>query len=327
MGIRLRHAALGAVAFNVALVLLTAGLSLQAELQNPMEGRLFDVNGVGVHAIGSTRAAAASAEEGAYDALVLLHGASTSALDFKDNLLETLSEGARVVALDRPGHGYSERGSEPGMDHPGRQAEIVLAALAAMDITRPVIIGHSWAGSVVLAAMLAEHDAVDPVAGVLIAGVTHPYEREHSAPTRLALAPYTGLIFRWQYLAPIGRMALEPTVERVLAPDEVPDGYVESTGLYLSLRPETFYHNAKDRSALSGHLIEQAARYDDIDVPLLSIAATEDHVVPPADHHRRLLEDYPGTVPVEIAGAGHSPHHTRTGDVVDAIESFLEQLR
>ena len=327
MRIRLKHVAIGAVAFNVGLVLLTAGLSLQAELQNPMEGTLVDVNGVEMHAIESTSAAAASAEKGTYDALVLVHGASTSALDFKDNLLEDLSAGRRVVALDRPGHGYSERGSEPGMDHPGHQAEIVLDTLAEMDITRPVIIGHSWAGSVVLAAMLAEHDAVDPAAGVLIAGVTHPYEREDSAPTRLALAPCTGLIFRRQYLAPIGRMAVEPTVERFFAPDEVPEGYIDETGLYLSLRPDTYHHNARDRSALSGHLVEQATRYDDIDKPLLSIAATEDHVVPPADHHQKLLEDYPETVPVEIIGAGHSPHHTRTGEVVDAIESFLEQLR
>ena len=327
MKVRLRHVVIGVVAFNVGLVLLTVGLSLQAEMQNPMEGVLVDVDGVEMHVIESMPAAVSGADGDAYDALVLVHGASTSALDFKENLLGELSTEHRVVALDRPGHGYSERGSEPGMDDPKNQADTVLDTLAEMDISRPVIIGHSWAGSVVLAAMLAEHDVVDPAAGVLIAGVTHPYENEDSAPTRLSLAPIMGPIFRWQYLTPIGRMAIEPTVERSFAPDEVPEGYVDETGLYLSLRPETYHNNAEDRSALSDHLVEQAAHYEDIDKPLLSIVATEDHVVPPINHHRKLLEDYPETVPVEIAGAGHSPHHTRTSEVVDAIESFLRQLQ
>ena len=326
MRIRLTHVAIGVVAFNVALVLLTVGLSLQAEMQNPMEGTLVDADGVEMHAIESAPAAAASIEENGFDALVLVHGASTSALDFKNNLLEELSATHRVVALDRPGHGYSERGSEPNMDDPKNQAETVLDTLAEMGIAHPVVIGHSWAGSVVLAAMLAEHQSVDPAGGVLIAGVTHPYEREDSPPTRLSLAPVTGPIFRWQYLTPIGRMAIEPTVEQSFAPDEVPEGYVDETGLYLSLRPDTYYHNAKDRSALSEHLVEQSAHYSEIDKPLLSIVATEDHVVPPADHHEKLLEDYPETVPIELAGAGHSPHHTRTDEVVDAIESFLAQM-
>jgi len=45
-----------------------------------------------------------------------------------------------------------------------QQAGVVLDTLSKMHIKSPVIVGHSWAGSVVLAALLAEHDSVKPVA-------------------------------------------------------------------------------------------------------------------------------------------------------------------
>lgn len=261
------------------------------------------------------------------DALVLIHGASTSSLDFSTNLLPALSRSYRVAAIDRPGHGYSDRGSSPDMHDPVQQANAILETLERMYIRHPVLIGHSWAGSVVLAALLAEGSKVEPVAGVLIAGVSHPWDREDSRPTKLALAPFFGPLFTWQYLAPIGRMAIAPTVERVFAPDEVPENYIHDTGLYLSLRPDTYRYNALDRTNLSDHLIAQSNRYRQINTPLLSIAAIEDHVVPPYDHHDKLIEAVADVKAVMLAGAGHSPHHTRTDDVVSSIETFIEGLQ
>ncbi len=54
--------------------------------------------------------------------------------------------------------------------------------------------------------------------------------------------------------------------------------------------------------------------------------ATEDRVVAPADHHEKLIVALPETRAVDIIGAGHSPHHTRTDEVVSAIEAYLSEL-
>ena len=75
--------------------------------------------------------------------MVLFHGASTSALDFTVNLLPELSKRYRVVALDRPGHGHSEKGPRPDMDNPSQQAKLILDTLAEMEIESPVLIGYS----------------------------------------------------------------------------------------------------------------------------------------------------------------------------------------
>jgi len=318
---------IGAVVFNLGLVLVTLALSKQAEIAHPMEGVLVNLDGTNMHVIKSAPRADDKQKEAAHDAMVLIHGASTSALDFKSNLLPELSDRHTVLAIDRPGHGYSERSARPDMHHPSQQAGLILDTLAKLNIERPVLIGHSWAGSVVLAALLLNHPTVDPAAGVLIAGESHPYESEDSTPTKLALAPYFGPIFRYEYLTPVGRMAIEPTVESYFAPDRVPENYIDDTGLHLSLRPDTYLYNARDRSRLGEHLVDQSKLYPSLETPLLSIAASGDHVVPPSDHHDMLLEDVPTATAVAIEGAGHSPHHTRTDEVVEAIESFVDELR
>lgn len=326
MRILAKHVVIGILVFNAGLVLLTFALSQQAQLQNPMQGRLLGINEISMHVIESKPVDYQASNEFSFDALVLIHGSSTSALDFTGNLLPELSARYPVVALDRPGHGYSDRGSLPHMDNPAQQASLILDTLEEMQISSPVLIGHSWAGSVVLAALLAEHENVRPSAGVLIAGVTHPYGREDSRPTKLALSPYVGAIFRWQYLSPVGRMAIAPTVERFFSPDKVPENYVRDTGLYLSLRPNTYLYNALDRTRLSDHLVDQSKHYAGITTPVLSIIASGDQVVSPSDHHDRLIEALPAVQAVEVAGAGHAPHHTRTDEVVGAIKSFVDEL-
>ena len=326
MKFRIKYIVIGVLAFNLALLLLTQGLSYQAEMQNPRAGILVDVDNTEMHVIQHSEGNSALVTDSPYDAIVLIHGASTSALDFSTNLLPELSKRHHTIAIDRPGHGYSERSSRADMDNPINQAELILDTLSQMQIEKPVLIGHSWAGSLVMAALLADHESVSPAGGVVIAGVTHPYEREDSAPTRMALAPVSGVFFRWQYLAPIGRFAIAPTVERFFAPDAVPENYIQDTGLNLSLRPRTYLYNAKDRSNLPSNIVFQSELYGNVDTPMLSIAASEDRVVPPADHHEKLIKEVKDIEAVTIEGAGHSPHQTRLEEVTDAIEAFLGRL-
>lgn len=322
----LRNVIFGVIVFNVAMVLLTLGMSYQAEKNHPREGVLVDVGDAMMHAILSSTETSPASNDTPYDALVLIHGASTSSLDFTNNLFPELSKRHLTIAIDRPGHGYSERSSREDMDIPASQAELILDTLSELQVKNPILIGHSWAGSVALAALLIDHESVVPAGAVVIAGVTHPYERQDSTPTRLALAPVGGTVFRWQYLSPIGRFAIAPTVERAFDPDPVPENYIDETGLHLSLRPKQYLFNATDRSNLPRNIVDQAGLYGTIQTPVLSIAASEDKVVPPEDHHDKLIQDVADIEAVIIDGAGHSPHHTRLTEVVDSIEMFLKKL-
>jgi len=221
---------------NVALAAISLGLNWLASHQHPPEGKFVDLGNITTHVIEAPLSRSDSSA-----AVVLIHGANTSALDFDNNLLPALSERYSVIAIDRPGHGYSERGQSENMHDPTVQAITILDTLASLGMDSPILIGHSWAGSVVMAALLADHD-VEPRAGILIAGVTHPWDYKDSQVTSTALAPVRGLFFRYQYLPIAGRLAIPSTVEQALAPDPVPANYIEDTGLYLSLRPTYLYN-------------------------------------------------------------------------------------
>ena len=318
----LRRTFIALLVYNLGLVIITALLSFQATLDHPMVGQRVASGEDQLHVIESGKAA-----DDNDLSVVLIHGASTSALDFSTNLQPLLSGNWHVLAIDRPGHGYSDRGDEHMANQPAHQARMILDTLHELDVKNPVLVGHSWAGSVVMAALLLKHEHVDVKAGVLIAGATHPYEGGSAWHVELTAKPLIGDIFRWQYIAPIGRLSLESAVQVVFAPEAMPENYIEDTGLTLSLRPSVYKSNSLDLTGLSAYLSVQAPQYPTITRPLLSIAASEDHVVPAWNHHDRLIKQVKQITPVMIEGAGHAPHQTRPELVTELIDTFLGTLQ
>ena len=159
----------------LAILLLVAGLaaftgwkSREIALRFPATGRFVEVEGGRLHY-------AERLPDGAPRAtVILLHGASGSQADVMAPLGDRLAaEGFRVLAFDRPGHGWSDRPDGRDDASPARQAQLVRQAAERLGVTRAIVAAHSLAG--VMATNLAiEHK--DFVAGlVLIAPVTHPW--------------------------------------------------------------------------------------------------------------------------------------------------------
>jgi pimeloyl-ACP methyl ester carboxylesterase len=77
--------------------------------------------------------------------VVLLHGLPGTAEDF--NEVTPLLAGHRTIAIDRPGFGYSG-GGYVKFD---RQIEVLDALLRRLHVTRPILVGHSYGGTISLA--------------------------------------------------------------------------------------------------------------------------------------------------------------------------------
>lgn len=81
---------------------------------------------------------------GAGTPVVLLHGLPGTAEDF--NEVTPLLAGHRTIAIDRPGFGYSS-GGYVKFD---RQIEVLDALLSKLHVTRPILVGHSYGGTLAL---------------------------------------------------------------------------------------------------------------------------------------------------------------------------------
>jgi pimeloyl-ACP methyl ester carboxylesterase len=76
--------------------------------------------------------------------VVLIHGLPGTAADWED--VTPLLAGHRTIAIDRPGFGYSSGGYVPF----DRQLEAIHELLAKLHVTRPILVGHSYGGTISL---------------------------------------------------------------------------------------------------------------------------------------------------------------------------------
>jgi 2-hydroxy-6-oxonona-2,4-dienedioate hydrolase len=101
-------------------------------------------------------------EQGAGVPAILLHGSSlgSSADVFRRNLRALGAQGIRAIALDLPGFGKSD--GADGMSGAERK-NLVLRFMDALGLPRAALIGHSSAGSTVVALALAHPERITHV--------------------------------------------------------------------------------------------------------------------------------------------------------------------
>jgi pimeloyl-ACP methyl ester carboxylesterase len=249
--------------------------------------------------------------------IVLIHGASGNLRDFEASILPTLAKDHRVLAFDRPGHGWSGRPNASDAHDPAHQAALIHDGLQKLGVERPVVLGHSWGGAVATAYAL--QFAADMSGLLVLAGATHPWKGPVSWYHRILAMPIIGSIFLWMVVLPFGRLLASAGVQSTFIPDSAPDGYEKALGLSLLFRPGHFRNNSIDTSNLRTHLARQSQRYDQIAVPTIIVTGNRDQTVMAKLHSYALHEQISGSELIKLQGVGHMPHHVRPDIVVDAL--------
>ena len=307
-------------AFLVALLAGALGLvgysalgTYRAEREYPAMGKFVQVDGVRLH----------YTDQGEGPSIVLIHGASTTLRDFDNSILQPLATDHRVIAVDRPGYGYSER-PEGSWPDPSRQARLIRGVLDRLGIDEPVLVGHSWSGSVVLAYLLAYPNKA--AGGVLLAGASHPWKGGVAWYHHLAGVPVIGPLFARTLLYPVGQLFLGDAIQGVFKPNPVPPQYEQRTGVILTLRPKSFLANAQDVRELSDFLSDQSRHYETIQKSLLLITGDSDTVVPPWNHAERLIKQVTHAELIVLANTGHALHHTQPEYVAKLIHGLAQRV-
>jgi phosphatidylglycerol lysyltransferase len=277
----------------------------RAERAFPPAGEFVTVEGVPVHFV----------RRGAGRPVVLLHGSDGFLQDYSLTVLDQIAAEFDAVALDRSGHGYS--GLPPGEPASAPvQARLIHATLQRLGIVRPLLVGHSWSGLLLL--YYAWKYPGDVSGLVLLAPWTHP-GRSGEPLLRLVSGRWLSRLL-FPLFAPFKPLVVRRFITEAFGADPVPPEYLrQAEALWLRSPRQlaaTARENSGNRSALGGFTPAGVGA----EIPVVIVAGDRDRVTPLERQARRLKAELPGASLTIVEGAGHELLHA-------APEAVLEALR
>ncbi|MDF1607904.1 alpha/beta hydrolase [Hoeflea sp. YIM 152468] len=303
----------------LALIFLLAGLAIwtgfktrKIEALYPAVGEMIDVGGYRLHAVHLPRPDTADLPP-----LLFIHGASGNLRDQMTPFRPEFEGRAEMLFVDRPGHGWSERGG-PDNDTPDGQADAIARVMQSKGISSAIVVGHSFGGAVAASFALAHPDKTAGL--VFLAPATHPWPGGIAWYYDLTQRPILGSLFAATLALPAGLTRIESGTACVFAPNPKPADYASATAAALVLRPRTFRANAIDVANLKPYLTRVASRYTEIKTPTVIITGDSDSVVLAHIHSEGLARDIEGAELVWIRNLGHKPDHVTTKLAVRAVE-------
>ncbi len=279
-----------------------------ADQRHPPRGGFVTVDGVETHVLRKG--------EGNGDPVVLLHGLNGVVEDFTGALIDRLAEEHEVLAIDRPGYGFTDR-PDPAISQMPRQAAWLDNLLAELGVEDAIVVGHSLGGALATTYALDHPHRVRGL--VLVAPYLYPNETPpdalHSSPDW----PLVRQLVAHLFLVPIGR----PLARRLAAvsfdPEPMPSGYAQLWA-DRSLRPSQFLTVLDEARHLEAHVRETADRYAELAAPTIVLAGTEDALIDAVEHAERFHEAVPHAWLRTIEGAGHMLPWTRPSQVLAAVD-------
>jgi pimeloyl-ACP methyl ester carboxylesterase len=248
--------------------------------------------------------------------VVLVHGLYGSATSWSPVLVAGLTDaGCRVVAVDRPGHGFSARcpaadGGDGERCGPTPQATMIREALVDGGVRPDVVVGHSWGAAVALCWAL---DAPEGLAGIVSAagylmpswsGIP-PLYRSERAPT---------------YVWPLAQV-VAPLVARRSFAGAAPAHVLDA--LRVEMLPSRLAANFEDYRILGHELLPRVDEFPGLAVPAEVLTGDHDRTLNAVAHSHDFCERVPSARLTVIPGAGHYLPETHPSSVVAAVRRLL----
>jgi pimeloyl-ACP methyl ester carboxylesterase len=296
----------GAAIFN-------ASRAKRTERENPPRGDRIRVDGVDLHYVDSGTSG---------PVVVLLHGNGTTIEDwFASGLFQELSKNARVIAVDRPGFGYSTR-PRNRIWSPAAQADLLALALRSLGADDLTVVGHSF-GTMVSIELARRHPELVR-ALVLMAGYYYPSARLDAVVGSVPAIPIIGDVDRYT-VAPLFGAALRPAVEhKLFAPASVASSWSKFP-FEMTLRPSQLRAEAAEAALMVPSAAGMAPHYGELTLPIQIISGEGDRIVDHASQSERLASQLASARLTTLRGVGHMAHHTAPDRVLHSIRQAMSE--
>lgn len=311
------------IIFTVLTVLVLIGLAIPIGLQIwsnmvarrveaaiPQIGEVVTVAGGKIHFL----------DQGRGQPIVMIHGLAGHLQNFTYATTDALKGEFRVIALDRPGSGYSGRDSDDQARIP-EQARMIAEFLAAQGIEKPLIVGHSLGGAVALALALAYPESIAGLA--LIAPLATLPEQGAKAFDGLKIAnPMVRRLVGETLAVPMSIRKGDATLRLVFGPNEAPaDFRVRGAGL-LGLRPRAFVVASTDYAAVGLDMPALTARFSELKMPVGVLYGDSDRILDPVANLDALRSAIPQLDEEVLPGIGHMVQIS----MPDETEAFIRRM-
>ena len=293
------------------LLLFTRSVKAKVEAALPPLGRFIDVPGARLHVV----------ERGQGPPLLLIHGLAGNLCNFTYGVVDRLATRYQVIAVDRPGSGYSVRlpGTSAALEV---QADAMAALIDRLQLDRPVVVGHSLGGA--LSLCLAQRHPGKVRALALVAPLTHPPSTMSSAFNGLKIsAPWLQSFIAWTLAVPISMRTRDKVLAEVFGPEPVPADFGTKGGGFLGVRPSHFIAACQDLNAVPAAMDALVAAYARMDVPVQVLFGRGDLLLDPTEQGAALVKALPGAT-LTLVDGGHMLPLTQVADTAGFIASVAE---
>lgn len=280
----------------------------------PPTGRFVDVPGARLHVV----------EQGQGQPVLLVHGLSGQLANFDYGMIAPLARDFRVVAVDRPGAGWSTRDAGAPADLRA-QADTLAALIDQLGLHQPLVVGHSLGGAIALALAAYHPQRVGGLA--LIAPLTHPPEQISPVFKAMTIpSPALRKLIAWTLLIPMSIRNRAQVMDIVFGPDAVPADFPVRGGGLLALRPGHFLGASEDLIGAAHSLPPLVAQYADLRVPVSILYGRDDRILDYRKNGEAFVVRLPAAQLTLVPG-GHMLPVTAIDTSVDFVRTAAARLR
>jgi pimeloyl-ACP methyl ester carboxylesterase len=245
----------------------------------------------------------------------MIHGNAGSVDDWDFKSMGQLCHDHRLIAIDRPGHGKSDRPDDKAATlH--YQARLVHEALGQLGVTRPVLVGHSWGGSLALAYAVDYPNELSAI--VLLAPAAYPDSGGDQFMRAVLETPVLGDISLTVGRILFGKHLLKKELNKAFYPQPVPEDYLQHASSSW-LHHKQLRATLEDEWSLNKDLEKTSKDYPQIHIPVVIVTGDQDKIVSAKDNAYRLKTSITQSQLIELKNTGHQIPQTHPESIYNAI--------